>query len=296
VRMKVLVTGASGLVGSRVLGELKKSRGFRTEGTYLRKPAGNLLRLDITDKRETERLITQLKPDIIVHAAALTNVDYCEEYPKDAFRINVEGTRNVVNSARTVGGKVVYLSTDFVFNGKHGPYSEDDATDPVNYYGKTKLEGEQLVGEIGHLVVRTTVVYGWEQGSKNFLMQAVGRLTAGSELKAAVDQYGSPTLADNLAEAIVELIKEKKNGIYNIVGRDVLNRYEFALKIAQRFGLDERFVKPVSTSSLHQKAVRPKKAGLRCDKALRELKTKLLSADEGLRRAKRQMENERDKA
>jgi dTDP-4-dehydrorhamnose reductase len=293
--MKVLVTGASGLVGSRVLGELKKSKGFRAEGTYLSKPAGNLLKLDITNERETDRLIMQLKPGVIIHTAALTNVDYCEEHPQEAFAINVGGTRNVVNAAKAIGSKVIFMSTDFVFNGKNGPYTEEDATGSINYYGKTKLEGERLASQIGHVIVRTTVVYGWEQGSKNFLMQEIEKLTSGEEMKVATDQYGSPTLADNLAEAMVELIKEKKNGIYNIAGRDVLSRYEFAIRIARTFGLDEKLLKPVSTSSLKQKAVRPKKAGLRCDKALRELKTKLLSADEGLLRAKQQKEDERDR-
>lgn len=286
--MKVLVVGASGLVGSRVLSELEKSAEFEAEGTCLSRTAVGLRRLDITDVDETRKLISRLKPDVIVHTAALTNVDYCEDYRSEAYGINVRGTGNVVDAAREAGCRVVYISTDFVFDGLNGPYGEDDATNPVNYYGRTKLEGETLVSGIGHVIARTTVVYGWKSGSKNFLMQVFGKLSANEEMNVAVDQYGSPTLADNMATAVVELIKEKKNGIYNIAGVDVMNRHEFALKIAKIFDLDQGLLTPVETGSLRQRAVRPMKAGLRVEKAARELKTRLLGVEEGLSFARKQ--------
>lgn len=291
--LKVLVIGASGLVGGRLSRRLPRE--FDVYGTYhVKKPAGlegGILRpLDITDKNQATGLFKEFKPDVVIHTAAVTNVDYCEDHREEAWRVNVEGTRNLVELSRVMVAKLVFMSTDYIFDGKNGPYSEGDESSPINYYGLTKLEGEKLVEKLDeHIIVRTTVVYGYDFESKNFAMQMLQKLGQNQKMNVPNDQYGNPTLADNLADAIAELILKDKNGVYNIVGADRVHRYDFALKIADAFNLNKGLITPVATEVLGQKARRPKNAGLKTDKAQAELDTELLSIGKALNIMKKQM-------
>ncbi|MEK7850587.1 MAG: sugar nucleotide-binding protein, partial [Deltaproteobacteria bacterium] len=181
------------------------------------------------------------------------------------------------------GSKMVYISTDYVFDGENGPYREDDAPNPLGYYAWTKLEGEGITAFTPHnLIIRTTGVYSADPDSLNFVMQVIKRLGAGESMRVPSDQYGNPTLADNLAEGIMALLTLVKTGIYNVAGSDFMDRYSFALLIADVFGLDKTLVSPIDTRSLGQKAKRPLRAGLVVEKIEKETGVKMVGAREGL--------------
>ncbi|MFH1562254.1 MAG: SDR family oxidoreductase [Nitrospirota bacterium] len=289
--MSVLIIGASGFVGSHLYENLSKDD--EVIGTfYRRQPEVKGFRyLDITDKESVEGLIRQIKPSAIILASALTYVDYCEEHQSEAYDINVSGTTNIVLAAKEVGSKLVFFSSEYVFDGKCGPYSEIDLPNPVDYYGKTKLEAEKVIIEnlIDYLIIRTTIIYGYQKDGKNFIMQLIQKNKDGQAMNVPLDQYGSPTFRDNLIEVTIELIRKDKRGIYNVVGREVINRYDFSILATEIFGLDKGLIIPKTTLELRQVALRPLKAGLKIDKVKKEIETNLLSPREGLEILKNQL-------
>lgn len=289
--MSILIIGASGFVGSLLYEIL--TREDKVVGTFYPRQleVKGLKYLDITDRKSVEALIKEIKPAVIILTAALTYVEYCEDHPKEAFEINVLGTTNVALMAKEINAKLVFFSTEYVFDGKAGPYSEEDQPNPISYYGKTKLEGEKVIRDnLGdYLIIRTTVVYGYEKDGKNFIMQLIQKNKAGLIMNIPIDQYGSPTFRDNLVEATIELIQKDKRGIYNVVGCEVINRFDFSILSAEILGLDKNLIIPKTTIELGQKAPRPLKAGLRIDKVRQEIDIKLLSPKEGLEILKTQL-------
>ena len=266
-RMKITITGTNGQLGKTLLSQTKNH-----VIQEIKRPE-----VDIRHAESVKRSLESFRPEVIIHAAALTNVEHCEDHQKEAVDINVRGTENILQAAGDA--HVVYLSTEYVFDGKKGPYSEEDKPNPQSVYAQTKYEGEQIVlSRKNSSVIRTTVVYTYEQGSKNFLMQ----LLSGKLNRFPSDQISNPTLTENLAEATLEIATRKLAGIYNIVGEDRIDRYQFALSIASKFNLDTSTWRPVSTAELGQKAPRPLDCGLEIDKAKRELQTPLLTLEKAL--------------
>jgi len=286
---KIVVIGADGLLGSKIINTHLKN--YEIVGTYHKnKPVfEKTFQLDITNKKQVESL-KKLNPDIIIHTASLTNVDYCEDNREEAWDVNVKGTENILEVSEKIRNKIIFLSTDYIFDGKNGPYSEGEELNPINYYGKTKLECEKLVksSRLEYIIVRTTVLYGWGKNRLNFVTWVIDELKNGRKIKVVRDQYGTPTLADNLAEVILELILHDKRGIYNVAGSSLVNRYEFALKIADIFELNKGLITPVTSEELNQRAPRPKRGGLKIDKIKKEMRVKLLTIEEGLFEMKKQ--------
>ena len=254
---------------------------------------GGLEPLDIADRAAVAAAIERYRPDTIYLTAAMTAVDYCEDHEDEAWRINVHGTRNVAEAAARVGAKLVFYSTEYVFDGREGPYGEDDPIAPQGAYARSKAAGEQAArdGAPNHLIVRTTVVYGWDRGSRNFAMQVWERLSAGERMRVPHDQVGNPTLSDFLAETSVELARRGLAGAtVNVVGRERMARSDFAVRLAQRLHLDSRLIEPVSTVSLNQRAPRPLNAGLRTDKLASILGRPAIGLDAALDRFAAAME------
>lgn len=301
--MKLLVIGGSGLLGYKIA-ELA-AREHETFFTYNYRPATientTGLKLDKCDRTGTSEMIRKIKPDVVVDTAAQHNVDYCETHKEEAWKVNVEGTKNVVDGCRQAGAKMVFLSTDYVFDGTKGRYSEQDQPNPINYYGKTKLEAENLLKNAGipTTIARTSVIYGWNPSeiaglksssgkSANFVIWALGKLKAGEEVKTVTDQYSSPTLADNLAEALLAIALSDEQGVYHTAGRSCLNRYDFTLKIAQVFGFNSDLIKPVTSEAFKQAAQRPMRCCLDVSKTEQTFNVKLLDAESGLHKMKTQ--------
>jgi len=285
---KLFVTGASGLLGSKIV-ELA-IEGYEVVQLHHTKPLHpNSLKLDITDQKQLFSLFIKLKPDIVIHTASETNVDKCETQKDHAWKINVEGTKNIAIACNKTGTTLVYISTDYVFDGEKGNYTEQDKPNPVNYYGITKLEGENHAIQYcqNHAILRTSVLYGWHPWKQNFVTWIINQLKQYKEITVVEDHYNTPTLADNLAEITIEAIQKDLQGIYHASGSERISRYEFARQIARTFDLNQSLIKPIKMSELTAWiAKRPKDSSLNITKIQKHLKTRPLNITEGLNRMK----------
>jgi len=247
---------------------------------------------DILDKEKLSSLTASFKPDLIINAAAYSDVDGCEIDKQKAWQVNVKGVENLIEICKKEKTKLIHISTDYLFDGRDGPYSEDDRPNPISYYGETKLESELEIkaSGIGFLIVRTNVLYGVAEGvNPNFFTWVFHKLRNNERIRVVTDQFNNPTLVDDLARAIPELTSKKFSGIMNIAGSEYLSRYDFAQKIAEEFELDRDKIDPVKTENLKQKAPRPLKGGLRIDLAKKILKTELSGVSQGLRHLRKEI-------
>lgn len=287
---KVLITGANGLLGQKLVLDFSKWNSVlatgRQERFAIKEKQFFYRSLDITDQKQVQTVIGDFRPELIINTAALMAVDTCEEKKELAWQVNVEGVKNLLEESLKYEIKSVQISTDYIFDGKDGPYSEEDTPLPVNYYGGTKLQAEEILQDSGlpHLIIRSNVIYGTASGvKKNFFLWVYENLKQKKEIKVVTDQFNNPTLADNLSVLILEATERNLTGILNLAGTEYLSRYDVALKIAQQFELNQNLIKPVTTSELKQKAARPLRAGLKTDKAQKILSTPFFSVEEGLK-------------
>lgn len=289
--MKLLLTGANGILGQKLLqtltGDLHLifTLDLQPE-SFLPDVRQTYTQQDLTARRPTVELISRIEPQVILHAAAMTAVDACETEREQCWRSNVGATENVCAAAAKVGARVIYISTDYVFDGERGPYREEDPPNPVSYYGKSKLAGENVVRGAADnwTVVRTIVLYGFGRNIKSsFVTWLLGELRAGRPVKIVDDQWGNATLADDLAQGIDRLLLLEKQGLYHMGGRGFMTRYEFAGRTARFFGLDERLISAITTTELRQPARRPLRSGLVTEKAERELYFSFRDVEQSLR-------------
>lgn len=283
--MKLLVTGGSGLMGGRVA-EIGLEKGHEVFSGYAHhKPEhGVAVKLDLTDDSSLIDAVKTSQPEAIIHTAALTDVDLCETNKELAHRMNVLGTKTLAEAAKEVGAFIVYTSTDYVFDGSRGMYKEEDATNPVNYYGYSKLQGEPYCDA----VARTCVIYGSRpaSGKVNFALWLLERMRQGETVKVVTDQYITPTLNSNLALMILELTERRQRGIYHLAGATRISRYDFAAELARIFELDANLVIKSRMSEMKWAAKRPSDSSLDTSKAFSRLDAKPWSIEEALRTLK----------
>ncbi len=281
--MRALVIGASGQVGAALHVRLA-ARGHSVIGTHHRMPQPSTRPLHITDAAAIEKLIAETAPDWVFCPAGLTHVDYCEDHPDEAFAVNRDGPTAAARAAARSQAGFVYYSTEYIFDGRSGPFAEEDPPNPLSVYGRSKLEGERAVSDANPraLVLRTTVVYGPEPQGKNFVYRMVRQARTGERVTVPADQRSSPTYNQDLAAAAVELAERDVSGVLHVAGPVVLDRHAFALVACEVFGLDRSLVVPVTTAELGQRATRPLNAGLRADRARALLTVGLLGPQEGL--------------
>ena len=297
-KKRVLVVGSNGLLGQKLAELLIRGTDYQIMlASQAAAPVRALAsveytQLDITSKKDVKRVVFSFEPDVIINAAAMTNVDACEKERELAWKINVGGVEHLVEASRKNDARIVHVSSDYVFDGKAGPYHEDSRPEPISYYGKSKLASENVlrVSGIPYVIVRTIVLYGFAPGVKlNFVLWLVRNLEKNSPVRIVDDQFSNPTLADDLAYGIVKAIDLNKTGLYNIAGRDILSRLEFAKKVAKTFELDAGLIIPIRTSELEQPAARPLRSGLITLKAEVELGYIPSTADQGLAVTKNQL-------
>lgn len=293
----ICVTGGNGLLGSKVL-QAAESK-YRVVSIDLEPEPlaeyGHVVYIqgDVTHAQGIHERIVGVKPDCVIHTAAFTDVDGCERERTKARSVNVDGARNVALACKKLGIKMIHLSTDYVFDGQAGPYSEEDEPSPVGYYGETKLESEDVIRQIldDYVIARTMVLYGYAPGVRlNFVTWLVDRLGQGNRVSIVDDQFGTPTLADDLARSLLILYQKDGRGLYHTAGSECLSRYAFALSVADVFGLDASLISRITTADLNQTARRPLRSGLKIDKIRREMGVDFSSASQGLRIVKQQMD------
>lgn len=272
--MKIFISGASGLIGGNCL-KLFQSKGWNVVGSHLSFPLEETVYFNTLAWDDPKNFdLEAYAPDVIVHCGALTHVDYCETHEEESFNQTVQSTINLVNFAAKSGALMILLSTDYVFDGKNGPYSEKAKPNPINVYGRHKRRAELMVQRSTdeYLILRVTNVYGDEVRKKNFVSRIVQQVQSGQplELKLPVDQYASPTHAWDIARAMYELIVHKKRGLYHIGGTDYMNRVALALNVLQAFPKADYQLTPLSTKEMAQAAKRPLKGGFITERFNRE--------------------------
>ena len=270
--MRILITGAFGQLGHALQSILSKKSNYELICTGRKVKKGQEgIPLDIRNQVALKELINTTAPDILVNLAAMTNVDACELNPKLAGEINVAGLEHICDSFK---GKIIHLSTDYVFDGTSGPYKEDDPLNPISIYGKTKLASEHILleNDIKNLVIRGNVLYDYSpHTSASFLNWVVSSLKGNQEIKVAEDQFNNPTWTRSMSDIIKLSIENDLEGIIHWGDSVHISRFEFAKLIAKKFSLNESLIKPVLTSELNQPARRPLQSGLSTEKLVKML-------------------------
>ena len=270
---KVIVIGGTGLVGNALL-RTWTARGARVSAaTYHCHPSGSFLQLDMRDEAKVRSFLAAHRPNVVAVPAANPFVDYCELHPEETREVNVKGTLNVARACREIGARMIFYSSDYVFDGVKGSYTEEDAPCPINEYGRQKAEAESgvLACDPKNLVLRTSGAYGWQWEEKNFVLQVRKNLSEGRRMRVADGVRYNPTYVENLAEITAELVAARAGGIFHVVGAEEIGRYQFAAQAANAFGLDAALIERVPAGEFKAPAARPKESSLMTDKVRRLL-------------------------
>ena len=290
--MKVLVIGASGFIGRHLVSRLGATGGHEVFCTFRSRPLtadpGNRTRprgqhwyqLELTDPVELEKLFGLIRPDMVLHLAAMADVGTAERKPDMAAAVNVVATANVARLSEAFGARLLFVSTEYVFNGQRGLYLEDDSPDPTTQYGRTKRDAEREVVRraFDGSVLRTSIVYGWPApGRRNFVPALIERLQKGETYSASTQVMRSPVYVEHLVEGMVRLVEDNHPGIHHVAGRDWVSMYEFALAVADSFGLDRNLVIPSDDPPPS-----PDRLGLDCARTMELLGLEPFGLAEGL--------------
>ena len=296
--MKLLIVGAGGQVGTK-LARRAKSQGSTVYGAYrTRKPSVMLdgkAELDKTNINQVVSVLGTFQPDWVVDTGALHNVDYCESHPEEAMAVNARGSRNIAEECCRLNARLVFISTDFVFDGIEAPYTEESRPNPLSVYARSKLEGEANALEANPnntCVVRPAVIYSWASQEidassssgkpLNFGAWLVSQLAANKDVNIVEDQITSPTLADDLAGAILALLASSRGGVFHTAGTTPLSRYQFSVELARKMGYETSLVHPILTATLKQVAKRPPNSSLISEKLRRGVGYSMMGITEAL--------------
>ncbi|NEM99539.1 SDR family oxidoreductase [Pontibacter burrus] len=290
---KILITGSNGLLGQKLaelllaqpdVEVLATSRGENKLETIM--PELPFASLDVTDRIQVETVVSLFRPTHIIHTAAMTNVDQCESDREGALLLNRDAVQYLVNACEKYGAHLIHVSTDFIFDGEDGPYTETAEANPVNFYGETKLLAEKIVQQARckWAILRTVLVYGvaHDYGRTNIVLWVRDSLQAGKVIKVVEDQFRTPTLAEDLAQGCWLAAKHDAEGIFNISGSEMLTPYDMALQVADYFNLDKALIDKADASSFSQPAKRPPKTGFIISKAQKDLGYRPHSFAEGI--------------
>jgi dTDP-4-dehydrorhamnose reductase len=276
--MKILVTGSNGLLGQKLIEKLAKNSNVdvlataRGENRLPSKENYSYSALDITDKQNVDEVFDTFKPDVVIHGAAMTNVDQCETEKEECWKLNVLATEYLLEAAQRHNSFFLHVSTDFIFDGAEGPYSEEGEANPVSFYGWSKYAAEKLVihSKVKWAIARTVLVYGiaHDMSRSNIILWVKNSLESGKSINVVNDQWRTPTLAEDLADGCILIAEQRAEGVFNISGKDLLNPYQMAVMTADYFGLDKSLIIEVDGTQFKQTAKRPAKTGFILDKAI----------------------------
>jgi dTDP-4-dehydrorhamnose reductase len=288
--MKILVTGSNGLLGQKLTALIGQDKSIQLIATARGKSVipvdGEYYSMDITEPSDVEAVISRVKPDVVIHAAAMTNVDHCETQREACWKANVTAVESIVASCEKHNAHLIHVSTDFIFDGSHGPLDENEKPAPVNYYGESKLAAEEVVrkSKLKWAILRTVLVYGItnDMSRSNIVLWVKNSLEQGKTIQVVNDQWRTPTLAEDLAMGCFLAAKKKATGVYNISGKDFLSPFDIAQKTAAYFKLDNSLIKATDSTQFKQPARRPLTTGFIIDKARKQLGYEPRSFDEGI--------------
>jgi len=301
--VNILITGSNGLLGQKLVYKLLEKTGVgiiassKGANRIFQKEGYTYVDTDITDPDAVHKLISQYRPDCIINTAAMTNVDACEKDKEACKKANIDAVRFIIEAALPLKAHLIHLSTDFVFDGKSGPYKEDDEVNPLSYYASSKLESEKLVMQSGldWAILRTIIIYGVvdDVQRSNLVLWTKSSLEKGEKINVINDQFRSPTLAEDLADACILAAMKRAKGIYHISGpeSDLDSILNLAYRIADFFHLDKSLINPVTSDELNQPARRPPRTGFILYKARKELGYKPHDLEEGLKIVAAQLAN-----
>jgi len=289
----IITTGSNGLLGQKITekvlaeGRVKLVATSKGENRYPAAAGYEYAEMDILNHRQVREVVEKYKPDAIIHTAAMTNVDTAEANKDLCHALNVDAVGNLLSLCEEKNIQLIHLSTDFVFDGENGPYKEEDAVNPLSYYGESKVLAEKLFkdSKANWAILRTILVYGItnDMSRSNIVLWAKGALEKGLPINVVNDQWRMPTLAEDLAEACLLAVEKQANGIYHISGKDYMSIADLVRKVADYWALDQSIVTEVTSVGLNQKARRPMKTGFILDKAINDLGYRPHSFEEGLK-------------
>ncbi len=288
----ILVTGSNGLLGQKLIDKLRNRSDIRLiacskgENRYPENTGYEYVSLDITSSTEIADVFRQYRPNAVINTAAMTNVDACEIDKVNCDTLNVEAVHFLVESCNKYEAQLIHLSTDFIFDGETGPYSEEDAPNPLSYYGQSKLRSEELLKQNckSWAIIRTIIVYGIvkDMSRTNIVLWAKSALEKKETIRVVDDQFRCPTLAEDLADACISAAMKNAQGVFHVSGKDYMSMIELVSRVADFFGLNKQLIQPISSSSLNQTAKRPARTGFILNRAMNELDYKPHSFEEGL--------------
>lgn len=296
IKKRILVVGSNGMLGQRIIHHFENKPKVELLASSAEEYSYNgdtsYTIVDLCRRESIKNLIYDFFPDVIINTAAFTNVDLCETERETAWKVNVRGVEYLAETARIIDAHLIHISTDYVFDGKNGPYTENSKPRPISYYGRTKLASENAIRLVSpiHTIIRTNVLYGpVKMGRPDFVKWVVTNLRENKSIRIVTDQINNPTYIDDIVQAIDTIVEFKKQGIFNIGGSEFLSRYDFTHRIADYFNLDKELIKPIVTSELNQPAPRPLKSGLVILKAETMLNYKPHSLNESFRKIKKEL-------
>ena len=289
----VLITGSNGLLGQKLVAQLQKDPNYKLIATSkgvnrISSISGFIYEeLDITNSAEVANICKKYRPDVLINTAAMTNVDACEDDKEGCWKMNVNAVEYLLAACEKHNTHLIHLSTDFVFDGEDGPYSEVDIPKPLSYYGESKYASEMLLENSSYTnwaIARTIIVYGVveKMSRSNIVLWAKGALEKGDLINVVDDQFRSPTLAVDLAKGCILIADKQAKGIYHLSGKDMMSILELVYRVADFYELNKSSISAIKSITLNQTAKRPPKTGFILDKAIRELGYDPATFEEGL--------------
>lgn len=298
---KILVTGSNGLLGQKITSLILSSdrasliATSKGQNRHPEKQGYTYIEMDLSNEKDIARVFRSVNPDVVINTAALTNVDVCETEREQCRLINTDAVKTLALLCGETGAHLIHLSTDFVFDGKEGPYLEDVQPNPLSFYGRSKADAEDYLksSSCRWTIIRTILVYGitGDMSRSNFVLWAKSSLEENKNISVVNDQWRMPTLAEDLAEACLRVAERGVTGILHISGGDMKSIHELVIEVADYWKLDKTLIQPVSSETLNQSAVRPERTGFILDRARQELNYHPRSFREGLKLLDLQMQS-----
>ena len=284
IKLKFLVTGSAGLVGQQVVKDLSKSNQVFSCYNESKPEYGNSVKMDLKNYEMVSSILTEIKPDVVIHLGAMTGVDLCEKEKTSASEINTKATEIIAKECSKLNSFLVYVSTDYVFDGNFGMYKEDDVANPLGFYGKSKLEGEKAVQNFSTnwCIVRTSTPFGLHPTKKSFPMWVIENLQKQKQIDVLIDQFTSPTYVPNLSRMLIEISERHITGIIHAAGASKISRYQMASMVSDKLNLDGTLLKQISMNKMKWVAQRPKDSSLDVSRASSILNEKPQKIDQSL--------------